>query len=174
MSNPNPGPNPGPEEANAVAAGYIEEFGKVLKAAAVRIDDEQHSWDDRVKTLHRLIELQILGGVAVTQALIKGPWWAKIRHVPKPSEPISVPKDDQYARQLSVAPGGSFVSVVPPAVTIPDHLIDFVPDVIPPGVEFIRIGVRDHDFSPKKYRGTVRLRNVSTGSHVDIQVTPGL
>jgi len=162
------------EQQTAGAQGYVDEFGRVLKDAAQRIDEGRHSWDDQVKTVHRLIELEALGAVALTQAVIKGPCTGKIRDVPKPSDKIPVTPESQYTRQLEVAPGGSFVRVAPPRLTIPDHLINFVPDYIAAGVDHFRIGLRDPDFSGFRYRGTVRLRNVSRGTYVDMRVTVGL
>jgi hypothetical protein len=167
-------PQSTPEQLTGIAQGYVDEYGKVFKDAAKRIDEGTFSWDDRIKLLHRLIELQLLGAVAVTQAAIKGPCTAKVKDVPKPSAKIDVTPDPQYTRQLTVAPGGSFIRLAPPSVAIPDYLINFMPDVLAAKVDHFRIGLRDSDFTGFLYRGTVRLRNLTTGAYEDKQVTVGL
>ncbi len=77
----------------------------------------------------------------------------------QPSDPISVPADKDYSRQLSVQ--GPFTRVGGQE-NIPNDKIGFHPDVLPAGVTTFSVCLLDAQYMGASYTGTVRLTRITS------------
>lgn len=90
----------------------------------------------------------------------------------EPSDPISVPADNDFSRQLSVAVPFTRVGG---QVSIPNNLIGFQPTVLAAGATSFAVYLRDVEYIGASYTGTVRLSritsNLASAGFVDRVVT---
>jgi hypothetical protein len=89
-----------------------------------------------------------------------------------PSDPIFVPADHDYSRQLSIIASFQRVGT---QVKIPDNLIRFQPPVLAAGATSFVVYVQDAQYIGRSYTGTVRLTRVPNSlaptGYVDCVVT---
>jgi hypothetical protein len=89
-----------------------------------------------------------------------------------PSDPIFVPVDHDYSRQLSIITPFQRVGT---QVTIPNSLIRFQPPILAAGATSFVVYVQDAQYIGRSYTGTVRLttmtNNLAPTSQVDCLVT---
>ncbi len=77
----------------------------------------------------------------------------------KPSDPIAVPADKDFARHPSVAV--SFTRVGGKE-TVPDDAIGFYPAVLPAGATRFSVYLKDPKYMGASYTGTVRLTTITS------------
>jgi hypothetical protein len=144
----------------AVAQGVLDQIADTAKAAAKDIDAGTYSLDDRIKAMHRLFALSVQGWAALVQAAVSGPaFGVKWDAAPTPSEPIAVPADPKYRRNIEVAT--SFAQVGDPSTVIPNTQIKFIPDVLDVGATQFQIAVKNPDLGGRSYTGAVRLTAIT-------------
>jgi hypothetical protein len=96
----------------------------------------------------------------------------------QPSDPISVPADNEFSRQLSVAAPFTRVGG---QLSIPNSMIGFQtdvgskPDVLAAGATSFAVYLRDAQYIGASYTGTVRLsritNNLASAGYADVVVT---
>jgi hypothetical protein len=77
----------------------------------------------------------------------------------QPSDPISVPADNDYSRQLSVAVPFTRVGG---QMSIPDNMIGFQPAVLAAGATSFAVYLKDVQYIGASYTGTVRLTRITS------------
>lgn len=151
-------PSPTPLSA---ARGVLDQIAATAKAAAKEVDAGTYSVDDRIKAMHRLFDLSVQGWAALVQAVVSGPaCGVKWNAAPAPSDPIAVPANPTYPRRIAVAT--SFVQVGDPTTVVPDHQIEFIPQVLKAGATQLQIAVTNPDLSGRSYTGAVRLTTITS------------
>ena len=156
----------------AIARGAIQQLRAITTEAAEDNDAGTLGVDGWIRTAHRLFDLQVRTFAGFLQASLAGPWWAEPPSgEPPPSEPVEVKTKTEHQRNISVAT--SFARVGLPWVKIPDHVIGFIPEVLPPGADTFQVALKDYDYVGANYTGKVRLSAQGQPDEV-IDVTVGL
>ncbi|MGH3542713.1 MAG: hypothetical protein ACRDTO_10120 [Mycobacterium sp.] len=142
------------------ARSVVDQVAATVTAAAGQIDAGTYSLDDRIKAMHRLFDLSVQGWAGLAQAAVSGPacgvqWNA----APAPSDPIPVTTDPTYPRNIEIAV--SFVQVGDSSVVIPDHQIEFIPELLEVGATQFQIAVKEPNLSGRCYTGAVRLTTIT-------------
>lgn len=155
-----------------VAQGVLDQIAATAKAAAKEVDAGTYSVDDRIKAMHRLFVLAVQGWAALVQAAVSGPGFGvKWDAAPAPSEPIPVPADPKYQRNIEVAT--SFTQVGDPSTVIPNNQIKFIPEVLDVGATQFQIAVKNPDLGGRSYTGEVRLTTITpAGTPPGQQILP--
>lgn len=161
-----------PQEPLAAAGEVFNQFAATVQEAAKEIDAGTFSLDDRIKAMHHLFELSVQGWAGLVQAVVSGPnCGVKGDAAPAASDPITVPANPTYPRNIEVAT--SFVQIGDDTVQIPDYQIAFIPPVLKAGATQFQMAVKDPNLGGRAYHGAVRLTTVTpTGTAPQAETVP--
>jgi hypothetical protein len=91
------------------------------------------------------------------------------------SAEITVAPDPTFPRQVSIAVGGSLSRLGIEKQVIPDHLVTFAPEVLPPGATKFQVCVANSIFVGANYSAKIRMTKlgiaVTPPTFEDISVT---
>jgi hypothetical protein len=168
------GPGAPLRRGSQFAYGVLDQIGTIAGNAAR--EDQQGTWgiDSWVRLVHNLIDLQIRSSAAAVQAAVGGPWWVQPTDVdPNSADDVELP---DWAKTYPVTIGalGPFTRIGRPSETLDAKHISFEPELLAPGVNRFKIGLKDNRVLGANYRGEVGLFLRGTEPEVTYPVVVGL
>lgn len=126
------------------ALSQIRTISRVAEAT-----DEAGGWgvDGWIKVIHGLLDLQIRYAAFLTESTLSGPWWLKrFGSGTYEADYLQAASAAPYPRRFTVV--RSFTRVGSTGDVIPDPLIEFDPEILPPGEVRFLVRLRDETEYP--------------------------
>jgi hypothetical protein len=151
------------EHMASVVRRMFKQAGMVAKEASSRVDDDKYDYDQWAKTMTKLFDIAMVGGVDLVQTAVVGPAPYTTRSFN--SKKFEVTPADRE-RTLSIVPPG----LARPGATdaIPSDRIKIKPDKLPAGAAEFYFEINEDGLPSGVYTGKVRVDD--DGKTVDVAI----
>lgn len=152
------------EHMASVMRRMFKQAGMVAKEASSRVDDDKYDYDQWVKTMTKLFDIAMVGGIDLVQTAVVGPAPYTTRSFN--SKKFKVEPAVNHERTLSIEPPG----LARPGATdaIPLDRIKINPEKLPAGETEFYFEVNEDGLPSGVYVGKVRVGD--DGKTVDVAI----